>query len=35
MEIIAGTMIYTLLQGIAFNIVLPLWAMILSFQGLM
>lgn len=35
MEIIAGTMIYTLLQGIAFNLVLPLWAMILSLQGLM
>lgn len=35
METIAGAMIYTLLQGIAFNIVLPLWSIILSLQGLM
>ena len=27
--------IYTLLQGIAFNIILPLWAIILKLQGLM
>ena len=26
--------IYTLLQGIAFNIVLPIWAIILQIQGL-
>lgn len=35
MEIITGAMIYTLLQGFAFNVVLPIWALILSFQGLM
>ena len=35
MEIIAGTMIYTLLQGIAFNVILPLWAIVLQLQGLM
>lgn len=35
MEIIAGAAIYTLLQGIAFNIVLPIWAILLQLQGLM
>ena len=34
MEIIAGTVIYTLLQGIAFNVVLPLWYMALTLCGL-
>lgn len=30
MEMIAGAAIYTLLQGIAFNVVLPLWALVLG-----
>lgn len=34
MEIIAGTAIYTLLQGIAFNVALPIWYIVLTLCGL-
>lgn len=30
MEVIIGTIIYTLGQGIAFNVVLPIWYLILQ-----
>lgn len=29
-----NVIIYTLLQGIAFNVILPIWALVLEFQGL-
>lgn len=33
METIINTIIYTLGQGIAFNIILPLWYIIIKFTG--
>ena len=34
MGIITSTAIYTLLQGIAFNVVLPIWYVMLTLCGL-
>lgn len=34
MGIIASTAIYTILQGIAFNVVLPIWYVVLTLCGL-
>jgi hypothetical protein len=34
MELIFGAIFYTLGQGLAFNVILPIWALVLEFQGL-
>ena len=34
MEILAGTAIYTILQGLAFNVVLPIWYIVMTLCGL-